>query len=550
MAADSGGAVSDRPETRDSADTTGRDVRTVSGLTLASRLLGLVRDLITVRVFGDTAIGSAFAAAFAIPNLFRRLFGEGALSAAFLPTYTQLSESEPSKARALASKTVRWLVMVTGVLTLLGAGAMVALIATLPPDPDRTLSLGLIAAMLPFMPLICTAAILGGMLQAHGRFGPWAAAPIILNLCLIGTAAGYFLTGRGDAEPWAYALAGAAVLSGVLQVLWSLAALRPYAPPPASLPVDVRGESRDLFARFLPAVIGLGTLQINALIDTLIAMWPVWVGSTVLGYDYPLDEASNAILFYTQRLYQFPLGVFGIAVATVAFPQLSRAAARDRTADNDPLADTLRKGLRLSLFIGLPASAGLFLVADDLVRTVLTGGDGFSEDGAARSVAALKGYAVAVWAYSLNHVFVRAFYAVGDTVTPVRIAAFFVGVNLALNLTLIWFFREAGMAWATAASAVLQTVTLAFVLRSKQLRGRLADRDTVKAVGRMALATAVMVVALSVLDTAFGTRADWGRHAAALGVLTVGGAGVFTALAARLEIPELKTLMGSVRGKL
>ncbi len=550
-----------------------RPLRTVSALTLISRILGLVRDLVTVRIFGDTAVGSAFAAAFAIPNVFRRLFGEGALSAAFLPAYSRLNDADPPTAAALARHTLLWLALVTGALTVLAEVALLAVILLTPDDATRDLSLGLVMATLPFMPLVCAAAILGGMLQVHDKFAPLAAAPIILNLCLIAVGGMYFLLGRGDPVPWAYALAAAAVAAGVLQVLWSLAALRAHArragargeqaraqspdsdpsvrtaaPAVRAPQASVRTESRALFRRFLPAVLGLGTLQINSLIDTLVAMWPVWVGPTILGYTYPLDEASNAILFYSQRLYQFPLGVFGIAVATVAFPELARAAAKDRTPGHDPLAETLRRGLRLSLFVGLPATIGLWLVSQSLVTTVLTGGDGFTADGAARATAVLQGYAVAIWAYSVNHVLTRAFYAAEDTVTPVRIAAAFVGVNLVLNLLLIWYLREAGMAWATAISAVGQTVFLALALKARHLHAQLFDKESLTTIGKMVLCSAVMGVGVWLVLEAIAPGPDWTSHALALAAATVGGAGVYAAVAARFGLPELAELLGRVKG--
>lgn len=175
----------------------GRDTRTVAGLTLVSRVLGLGRDLVTVRVFGDTAVGSAFAAAFAIPNMFRRLFGEGALSAAFIPEYTRLADSDGPRADALASLVVGSLALVTGAITLALELAILGVLVFAPGDAERVLSLRLVMVCLPFMPLICTAAILGGMLQARGRFGPWAAAPVILNLCIIAVSLPYFVVG-GD----------------------------------------------------------------------------------------------------------------------------------------------------------------------------------------------------------------------------------------------------------------------------------------------------------------------------------------------------------------
>ena len=176
-----------------------------------------------------------------------------------------------------------------------------------------------------------------------------------------------------------------------------------------------RAEATKTLRKFLPVLIGLGTLQLNTLADTVIAMWPTWIGPTMFGRAVPMDEASNAVLGYTQRLYQFPLGVFGIAVATAAFPALARAAS-----DKNRFTETVAHGLRLSLFIGLPATIGLLIVREDLVRVMFSGGGGFSEQGLTRSAAVLAGYAAGVFAYSLNHVLSRAFYALDDTATPMR----------------------------------------------------------------------------------------------------------------------------------
>lgn len=518
---------------------TGRAVRKVSGLTIISRIAGLIRDLVTVRIFGDTAIGSAFAAAFAIPNLFRRLFGEGALSAAFLPAYARLLNAEPPAAHAIASLVIGILAVVTGVLTLLGGGALIALALLLPHNPDREFSLILVAAMLPYMPLICVAAILGGMLQAHGRFGPWAAAPIILNICILAAAGPFFITPNADPHRWAYYIAGAVVAAGVIQVAWSLHMLKGHAQWTRKFDA-ARHEARALLIRIIPALIGLGTLQLNAMFDTLIAMWPNWVGPTIAGRDYPLDEAANAVLFYAQRLYQFPLGVFGIAVATVVFPQLARASA-------DPAAfvRTLRNGIRLSLFIALPASVGLALVRDDLVRTVYSGlGGGFSAEGVARAASVVLGYSIAVWSYSLTHVLTRAFYAKGDTRTPMNAAIATVALNLSLNIILIWPLKEAGLAWSTAIASVAQVLLLGKLAKGRLVSGPMFDADTIASIVRTVGASVIMGLAVAVVSWFWPDRLSWASSAAALAACVLTGATVYGALAAVRRADELRWLLG------
>ncbi|MFG0244929.1 MAG: murein biosynthesis integral membrane protein MurJ [Phycisphaerales bacterium JB052] len=515
----------------------GRDTRTVAGLTLVSRVLGLVRDVVTVRVFGDTFVGSAFAAAFAVPNMFRRLFGEGALSAAFLPEYTRLADGEPEKADAFASLTIGLLALVTGVLTLVIELGLLGVVLASGDDPERVYSLKLVMVMLPFMPVICVAAILGGMLQSHGRFGPWAAAPILLNLCIIVAALPYFFVEGASAAAWAYPVGIAAVVSAVLQVVWSLWALRGMVRWTTGVS-EARREAKLMLLRMIPVLIGLGTLQLNAFMDTLIAMYPNWVGDTVFGYDYPLDESSNAILFYAQRLYQFPLGVFGIAVATAAFPALSRVAD-----DSVRFGEMLTRGLRLSLFIGVPASVGLLLVGEALIRVLYSGGgDGFSDAGVSRASAVLAGYALAVWAYSLNQLLTRAFYARGDTRTPMTIALGMVGVNICLNLVLIWWLREAGLAWSTAICAVGQTVLLLWM----------ADRKMDDGLHLGAMARPVMLIvagsgAMGLCVWGVGrvvdSGASWGRGLLSVVVMTLTGAVVYGLWSIWMKMDELGWLI-------
>lgn len=525
-------------------------IRVVSGFTLLSRFAGLARDIITARIVGDTALGSAFRAAYAIPNLFRRLFGEGALSAAFLPEYTVLRRDDPRAADQLASLVLRLLMLSTGGLTLILEAVLFVLWLLHRSDPDQALSLRFMMLMLPMMPMVCITAILGGILQAHGRFAVPAAAPILLNLFQIGAGLLFYAGVVTDRTTAAYVIAVAAVAASIAQIAWSLAGIRGQIRW-TRMATDAQQAIANVRARFLPALIGLGTLQLNTFLDMVIAMWPSWFGDTMFGRPTPLDRSSNAILSFTQTIYQFPLGVFGLAVATAVFPLLSRAAARPAE-----FIDTLRRGVRLSMFIGLPASVGLVLTRHELIA-VLFGGTsdrsthGFSPEGLDRAAAVLAGFATAVWAYSVNHTLTRAFYAKGDTTTPMRIAMAAVALNLGLNLTLIWSLREAGLAWATAISAVLQTFAL-FVSLGRRHGVHPLDRSTVAALFRIVALTGLMAAAVvgasHLLPAAAAPGSPpgtglWTIQLLRLGVLCTVGAGVFAAAAWLLRVPEIRWLM-------
>lgn len=513
-------------------------IRVVSGLTLLSRFAGLARDVVTANIFGNSALSSAFRAAYAVPNLFRRLFGEGALSAAFLPEYTRLCKENPAAADQLASRILRLLTLATGVLTIALEGVLAVILYFRSSDASLSLSLRLMMLMLPMMPMVCITAILGGVLQAHGKFAPSAAAPIILNIFQIVAGALFFFKVVHDQTTAAYLVGAAAVVASIAQIVWSMLALQGQVNWTRAFGLAVE-SFRVVRSRFLPALLGLGALQLNTFLDMLIAMSPNWFGSTFLGWPNPLDPSSNAIVSYTQTLYQFPLGVFGIAVATAIFPLLSRAAANGNA---DEFTHTLRRGIRLSLFIALPATLGLILARHDIVAVVLAAGkNGFDADGLDRAAAVLAGFASAVWAYSINHTLTRAFYAKGDTTTPMRVALGGVVLNFSLNLILIWRLREAGLAWATATSATCQTITL-LALLARRHSVRTLDRSTAIACLKTGLGVALMAGATFAVERAMPGAQRWRFHLLRLLALVGVGGVTFAGFSLALRLPELKWL--------
>jgi putative peptidoglycan lipid II flippase len=397
--------------------------------------------------------------------------------------------------------------------------------------------------MLPYMPLVCLVAVLGAMLQVHGRFGPTAAAPVILNLLIVAATLGLRPLFPEEGVLHVGLVGGAVVLAGVIQVAWSLWALRgvEWWVRDRAAKREARPAFRGVLSKAWPMILGLGVLQVNTFLDGLIASYPATFGDTFFGRKYPLEQGAMAALSYAQRLYEFPLGVFGIAVATAIFPALSRVAN-----DAEPFGDVLRRGLRLVVYIGLPASAGLILVREPLTAAVYKGGDFTAED--TRRVAfILMGYAPAIWAYSMTHVLTRAFYARGDSRTPVRVSLAMVGLNLVLNIALINTpLKEAGLAWSTAICAMLQVVIMMNLVRRHAARpvDHAVRMGWLRSVAVTALMIAAVWLADGLLRDASGEALTWWWAILRLAALVIAGGGVVILASLALRMPELKWALG------
>lgn len=513
----------------------------LSVLTLVSRLTGLARDMVLAAALGLSGVADAFFIGFLVPNLFRRLFGEGALSAAFIPHYTDLRQRDPATARRFASLCLTLLAVVLAAITLVGE-VLLAVLGSGNWSGETALAIRLTMIMLPYMPLVCLVALLGGMLQVHGRFGRTAAAPMVLNLTMIGFTVWAVWGGGSGSFPGpdpqcpsrrvATVVALSVLVAGVGQLLWQLAALRRCT----SLTTDFSGTRlalRSMVVMMLPMLVGLAVFQINAFVDFLIAFgFSAKDGGDdhldLFGYTvwFPIETGGVAALNWSQRLYQFPLGVFGIAIATAIFPALSHAAADGSPVGLDRFASILRHGLRLTMFIGLPAGVGLIILRLPLARVVFQRG-AFSPDDAQRVAAILAGYSASLWAYSMAHVVTRAFYARKDVVTPLKVGVAMVVLNLLLNLTLIWPLGAAGLAWATALSAACGVVLLLVAL-GRHLESPV-DGGVWRSWARSAVLTAVMAVVLWPAVWVLGPAAQsaWAAGALLAAAVTVGAVLVF-----------------------
>ncbi|REJ95994.1 MAG: murein biosynthesis integral membrane protein MurJ [Planctomycetota bacterium] len=531
--------------------------------TLTSRLLGMVRDMATAALLGLSGSGvmDAFVLAFRIPNLFRRLFGEGALAASYLPVLTEKLERDRADAWRLASVALTLFAVVLVGLVLVGellclaawlfveggAGGSGAGVTTADGGSgESALLVGLTALLLPYVLFICLAAQVSATLHALGRFGLPAFVPIVLNVVWIAAAVVVAPAVSDDKSGQAYVLAAAVLLGGSLQLGIQLPLLFRLGFRYDFDWSRSRTSLAAIVASLLPMLLGLAITQINTLADSVLAYTlsaaageegsPVaWLGGVV---DYPMRQGATAAIYYGERLYQFPVGMLGIAVATVIFPLLSRHAARREFARIGP---DLSLGLRLVLFLSVPAAAGLALLAEPIARLLFERGE-FSGEDARRTADMIQSYAPGVWAYCALPVVVRGFYALGNHTTPVRVGAGMVALNLALNLALVWSLAERGLAVATATSAAVQVVLLMLIFSRRC--GRLDWPRLAAAAARSLVATVVMTAAAYATLAAIAAEpeltARLGRVGLPLGVAVV----VYLAVYALLRGPELHMLRG------
>ena len=521
-------------------------------ITLGSRLLGLGREVLAAAAFGAGPVWSAFTFAFTIPNLFRKLFGEGALSAAFIPLYARgLEASEKADDnRRFAQGSVNLLVVMLTAIVLVGeVGLGIAWLSGIERS-DYRLAVVLTAIMLPYVVLICGAAFLGGILNVHEKFAAPAAASVLLNLCLIvaivGGAFAFDLSndaGRTAATKW---LALAVVISGVLQVAMLLPGLRSVGfgfDPRAPM---LTPATKKMLALSLPVALSAGVLQISVLLDKGIAFFLAAPEGVAPGGLFPMLAGAAARLSWAQFLYQFPLGVFAIALATAIFPKLSRDAAQN-DGKNDAFRDGLRRGIEAALYIGLPASAGLVLVSTDATRVLFERGL-FTPSDTRLTAMSVAVYSAAVWAFSVQQILNRAYYALHDTRTPLVWSAINLGLNVLIELPLLWLlprpWGEVGMAAGTLVSFSIQAFAMTWLL-SRRLDG-IGLRRSLRPVGVMLLATAAMVAACLLLRLLpwWPEGASTTASALRLGAVMVVGAGIYFAMTRVSEIAKTQRRKG------
>lgn len=425
--------------------------------TLTSRILGMVREIVYAQFMGDGAVASAFKLAFQIPNLFRRLLGEGALSAAFIPIFKtkEKNEGEQEMWRSANAVISGMVIVAAGIVALVMLG--ISLVLTVKNfDANTHLMLLLLRMMFPYMLVICLTAIFMGMLNARGHFFIPAAGAVVLNLVMIASV--LFLAPRMGRElnQQIFGLAIGVLIAGVAYAAFQLPALRRegfryrWVTP-------WRDETvRQVVLKMIPGAMGVAAFQMNVLVTNGMAFW--------------VDPQIVASFDYAVRLMELPQGVFGISLATYLLPTLTGLAAEKNYPE---FRSTLQQGLSYLIFINLIASVLLVVLAEPIIRLIFEHGK-FNEGSTQRASFALACLAPGLVAFSMVNVLARAFYAVGDTQTPMKISVVCLGVNLVFALWLIVPFRQGGLGIANTLTAGCNVGLLLYALRRKLARLELA----------------------------------------------------------------------------
>jgi putative peptidoglycan lipid II flippase len=503
----------------------------VSAATLASRVLGFVRDLVVARAFGAGVATDAFFVAFRLPNLLRRLVAEGALSSAFVPVFTDYvsTRSRAETLRMLRAVTGVMLVLLAG-LTLLGILAAPWVVRVMAPgffaNPAAgELTVRLTRIMFPFLFLVGLAALVMGILNAHRHFLLPALAPVVLN---VGIIIGAVVIAPRLPEP-AVGLALGVVLGGFGQLLLQLPPL--WSRGLLATPRLVLGHPavRRVLTLMTPVVVGQSAVHIGTVINTMIASF--------------LAKGSVSYLYYADRLIEFPNGVFGVAIATAVLPTLSEQASQH---DKRGLRETLSFALRLVTFVSMPAAIGLFILSEPIVRVLYERGR-FGPLDTVGTAAAVAMYALGLVGSSAARILVQAFFALGDTRTPMKVAVFAMALNCAIAATLARPLGHVGLALAIAVAGTVNAIALALILRRRLPGGPIpgARRGWLRSAAVSSGLCVLLVAVMRFAPPPVGRLAE----AAWLAVVIVGSTAIYVGCHAALGSDEVGLARSALVGR-
>lgn len=429
---------------------------------MGSRVLGLLRDALTAAFLGVSIASNAFIFAFMVPNLFRRLFGEGALTSAFVPVLSDHAKTgDDARAFRFVNQVLLRLALVT-----VGVGIALALlffVATLaiaaiwgegdtwskPIAEQWHFGSWMSILMMPYLPMICLTAILGAVLNVRNRFAVPALSNVLLNVGMITALLVGGVAMKLQPEDLAVLLAVGVLAGGVLQLLTALIALwrEGWRPHIERGPIDGGGE---LMRLFIPGLWGAAILQVNTFISRLLA--------------FGLNETATTTLNYAHRLIELPMGVFAVAIATVIFPQMSLMVA---SGDRNGLVESYGHGLRMTLALTMPAAVGLIVLNRPIIQLLFEWGR-FNAGDVALTGPLLMILAVGVPLFAINAFMTRAFHAFKDTRTPVAYAGVCFSVNVVASLALMFSLEAKGLALANVLSSIVLTILMVRGLRRKR----------------------------------------------------------------------------------
>lgn len=515
-----------------------RSVGSISGLTLVSRVLGLLRDMLTTYVLGVSWASGTFVLAWMLPNLLRRLFGEGALSAAFIPAYAKaLKDNDQSGARSL-------LAGISGALLLFlcGLTALVLIISFLIPpetwglggegiDPGQRgeLMSELLAILFPYVIPVCLLAVYAGALNAHGVFAAPAAAPALLNIFWIGGLLLALSQGDGDLAAMTRIIAVCLLVGGGCQLLLVIIPLARRGHLVAPRIPRVQGPECAVLRRMGPAILGLSLVQLNLILDQTLA-------------EYLVSPGASLHIFLANRLLLLPHALVALPIAIAIFPRLATLAA-DR--DLGQVRAELDQAMRMTMFLALPAAAGLIIVAGDFIEVCFRAGAYSAEDveGTRWTTIALVCGLPGLGAAQL---YVRALYALGEVAAPARIAGWLVLLNLGLNL---WFVLglDLGVAGFTAATTCCSYANL-FALRHKLAKLCPAQGSpSLWAHLRLGISTLAMAAGVMLIQGANPSEDRMSIALFQLALPVAGGVLIYMLIHLALGSPELEPLKRFIR---
>jgi putative peptidoglycan lipid II flippase len=520
-----------------------RSARTVSLAVLGSRVLGLVREQVLAALFGANREFDAFVTAFRIPNLLRDLFAEGALSAAFVATFSQkLSKEGDQAAWRLANLILNALIIVLGLVTVVGIILAPWLVRLIAPGfseiPGKTeLATTLTRIMFPFLLMVALAALAMGMLNAKHRFGVPASASMMFNIGSIvgGLAFAFLLAPNFMHDP---SLAGRAMIGmsigtligGALQWIIQIPSLRGVGYRYQTT-LDWRDPGfRRVLQLLGPSVIGTAAVQVNVFVDQWFASWP--------GMSGPTGSGAVTWLNCAFRLMQFPIGLFGVAIGVATLPTVSAHAGR---GDMLEFRKTLARSIRLAFFLCLPAACGLWVLATPIISTIYQHGK-FDAFATTQTVACLRAFAVGLVAYAAIKIIAPTFYALGDSRTPMFVAVGSIVVNAGMDyvFAIVCGMKTAGLALSTSTVALCNFFLLLAFMRRKI--GRIEASTLLRSLAKVAVASALMAAA------AYGSHrlCESNRYLDMLASMAVAFL-VFGVSCKLLRVDELSELLGALR---